>query len=131
MLINNLRGRIAVQVDGGLRTGRDVVIGALLGADEFGFATSALIAEGCIMMRKCHLNTCPVGVATQDPELRKHFNGKPEHIVNFFTFLASEVREIMAELGFKNFNDMIGQRGYLDFDEANKHWKANNLDLSI
>jgi len=130
LLINNLRGRIAVQVDGGLRTGRDVVIGALLGADEFGFATSALIAEGCIMMRKCHLNTCPVGVATQDPELRKHFNGKPEHIVNFFTFLASEVREIMAELGFKNFNDMIGQRGYLDFDEANKHWKANNLDLS-
>ena len=130
LLINDLRGRIAVQVDGGLRTGRDVVIGALLGADEFGFATSALIAEGCIMMRKCHLNTCPVGVATQDPELRKHFTGKPEHIVNFFTFLASEVREIMADLGFKNFNDMIGQRDYLDFDEANKHWKANNLDLS-
>ena len=121
LLVNDLRGRIAVQVDGGLRTGRDVVIGALLGADEFGFATSALIAEGCIMMRKCHLNTCPVGVATQDPELRKHFTGKPEHIVNFFTFLASEVREIMADLGFKNFNDMIGQRDYLDFDEANKH----------
>ena len=130
LLVNDLRGRIAVQVDGGLRTGRDVVIGAFLGADEFGFATSALIAEGCIMMRKCHLNTCPVGVATQDPELRKHFTGKPEHIVNFFTFLASEVREIMADLGFKNFNDMIGQRDYLDFDEANKHWKANNLDLS-
>ena len=130
LLVNDLRARIAVQVDGGLRTGRDVVIGALLGADEFGFATSALIAEGCIMMRKCHLNTCPVGVATQDPELRKHFTGKPEHIVNFFTFLASEVREIMADLGFKNFNDMIGQRDYLDFDEANKHWKANNLDLS-
>ena len=130
LLVNDLRGRIAVQVDGGLRTGRDVVIGALLGADEFGFATSALIAEGCIMMRKCHLNTCPVGVATQDPELRKHFTGKPRAYSKLFTFLASEVREIMADLGFKNFNDMIGQRDYLDFDEANKHWKANNLDLS-
>ena len=130
LLLNDLRGRIAVQVDGGLRTGRDVVVGALLGADEFGFATSALVAEGCIMMRKCHLNTCPVGVATQDPELRKHFSGKPEHIVNFFTFLASEVREIMADLGFKTFNDMIGRRDYLDFNEANQHWKANNLDLS-
>ena len=130
LLMNDLRGRISVQVDGGLRTGRDVVIGALLGADEFGFATSALIAEGCIMMRKCHLNTCPVGVATQDPELRKNFSGLPEHIVNFFTFLASEVREIMAELGFKNFNDIIGQRQILDLNEANNHWKANNLDLS-
>jgi glutamate synthase (NADPH/NADH) large chain len=130
LLMNDLRGRISVQVDGGLRTGRDVVIGALLGADEFGFATSALIAEGCIMMRKCHLNTCPVGVATQDPELRKNFSGLPEHIVNFFTFLASEVRELMAELGFKNFNEMIGQRQILDLNEANNHWKANNLDLS-
>ena len=130
LLMNDLRGRISVQVDGGLRTGRDIVIGALLGADEFGFATSALIAEGCIMMRKCHLNTCPVGVATQDPELRKNFSGSPEHIVNFFTFLALEVREIMSQLGFKTFNEMIGQREILDLNNANNHWKANNLDLS-
>ena len=99
LVLNDLRGRIAVQVDGGLRTGRDVVVGALLGADEFGFATAALIAAGCIMMRKCHLNTCPVGVATQDPELRKRFTGEPEHVVNFMSFLAEEVREIMAETG--------------------------------
>ena len=130
LLMNDLRGRISVQVDGGLRTGRDIVIGALLGADEFGFATSALIAEGCIMMRKCHLNTCPVGVATQDPELRKNFSGSPEHIVNFFTFMALEVREIMSQLGFKTFNEMIGQRQLLNLNNANDHWKANNLDLS-
>ena len=98
---NRLRGRIAVQVDGGIRTGRDVVIGALLGADEFGFATAPLIAAGCIMMRKCHLNTCPVGVATQDPVLRKRFIGQPEHVINYFFFVAEEVREIMAALGYR------------------------------
>jgi glutamate synthase (NADPH/NADH) large chain len=121
---NKLRSRIAVQVDGGLRTGRDVVIGALLGADEFGFATAPLVASGCIMMRKCHLNTCPVGVATQDPVLRKRFTGQPEHVINFFFFVAQEVRELMAELGFSNVNDMIGQLNVLDQDRAIKHWKA-------
>ena len=109
LVLNNLRGRIAVQVDGGMRTGRDVVVGALLGADEFGFATAPLIVEGCIMMRKCHLNTCPVGVATQDPELRKRFTGKPEHVVNYFFFVAEEIRELMARLGFRSFDEMIGQ----------------------
>jgi glutamate synthase (NADPH) large chain len=104
-----LRGRIAVQVDGGLRTGRDVVIGALLGADEFGFSTAPLIAAGCIMMRKCHLNTCPVGVATQDPVLRKRFTGQPEHVINYFFFVAEEVREIMAEMGFRTLDEMIGR----------------------
>ena len=130
LVMNALRGRIAVQVDGGLRTGRDVVIGALLGADEFGFATSALIAEGCIMMRKCHLNTCPVGVATQDPELRKRFTGEPEHVVNFFTFMAEEVREIMAELGFRTINEMIGRREALDIRAAVDHWKAHGVDVT-
>ena len=110
LVLNGLRGRIAVQVDGGLRTGRDVVIGALLGADEFGFATAPLIAAGCIMMRKCHLNTCPVGIATQDPVLRKRFTGQPEHVINFFFFVAEEVREIMAKLGFRTFSEMVGQR---------------------
>ncbi len=109
LVLNGLRGRIAVQVDGGLRTGRDVVIGALLGADEFGFSTAPLIAAGCIMMRKCHLNTCPVGIATQDPVLRKRFTGKPEHVINFFFFIAEEVRELMAKLGFRTFNEMVGQ----------------------
>ncbi len=130
LVMNALRGRIAVQVDGGLRTGRDIVIGALLGADEFGFATSALIAEGCIMMRKCHLNTCPVGVATQDPELRKRFTGEPEHVVNFFTFLAEEVREIMAELGFRTIQEMIGRREALDVRPAVDHWKAHGVDVT-
>ena len=130
LVMNALRGRIAVQVDGGVRTGRDVVIGALLGADEFGFATSALIAEGCIMMRKCHLNTCPVGVATQDPELRKRFTGEPEHVVNFFTFMAEEVREIMAELGFRTINEMIGRREALDVRPAVDHWKAHGVDVA-
>ena len=130
LVMNRLRGRIAVQVDGGLRTGRDVVIGALLGADEFGFATAALISEGCIMMRKCHLNTCPVGVATQDPELRKRFTGQPEHVVNFFTFIADEVREIMAELGFRTINEMIGRRDILETRAAVDHWKAHKIDLS-
>ena len=130
LVLNNLRSRIAVQVDGGMRTGRDVVIGALLGADEFGFATAPLIVEGCIMMRKCHLNTCPVGVATQDPELRKRFTGKPEHVVNYFFFVAEEIRELMAQLGFRNFDDMIGQSQYLNMRRAIKHWKARGLDYS-
>ncbi|MEK9751858.1 MAG: glutamate synthase-related protein, partial [Rhodospirillaceae bacterium] len=130
LVLNQLRGRIAVQVDGGLRTGRDVVIGALLGADEFGFATAALISTGCIMMRKCHLNTCPAGVATQDPELRKRFTGQPEHVINFFSFIAEEVREIMAELGFRTMNEMIGRMDRLDARDAISHWKAKGLDFS-
>ena len=130
LVLNKLRGRIAVQVDGGLRTGRDVVIGALLGADEFGFATAPLIVEGCIMMRKCHLNTCPVGVATQDPELRKRFTGKPEHVVNYFFFVAEEVRQLMAQLGFRSFNEMIGRIDRLDTRKAVEHWKAQGLDYS-
>ena len=125
-----LRGRIAVQVDGGLRTGRDVVIGALLGADEFGMATAPLIAAGCIMMRKCHLNTCPVGVATQDPVLRKRFTGQPEHVINYLFFVAEEVREIMAGLGYRSFNEMVGQMQMLDKSEAVAHWKAKGLDFS-
>jgi glutamate synthase (NADPH) large chain len=125
-----LRSRIVVQVDGGFRTGRDVVIGALLGADEFGFATAPLIAAGCIMMRKCHLNTCPVGVATQDPVLRKRFTGQPEHVINFFFFVAEEVRELMAYLGYRRFDDMIGQIQMLDQQRVIDHWKANGLDFS-
>ncbi len=130
LLKNKLRSRIAVQVDGGLRTGRDVVVGALLGADEFGFATAPLIASGCIMMRKCHLNTCPVGVATQDPVLRKRFTGQPEHVINYFFFVAEEVRELMAELGFATVDEMVGQLDVLDRDRAVDHWKANGLDFS-
>jgi glutamate synthase (NADPH/NADH) large chain len=130
LVLNNLRGRIAVQVDGGMRTGRDVVVGALLGADEFGFATAPLIVEGCIMMRKCHLNTCPVGVATQDPELRKRFTGKPEHVVNYFFFVAEEIRELMAKLGYRRFDDMIGQSQHLNMRRAIDHWKAHGLDYS-
>ncbi|HEC14975.1 MAG TPA: glutamate synthase large subunit [Sedimenticola sp.] len=130
LVLNRLRGRIAVQVDGGLRTGRDVVIGALLGADEFGFATAPLIVEGCIMMRKCHLNTCPVGVATQDPELRKRFSGKPEYLINFFFFIAEEVRQLMAKLGYRRFEEMIGQRDRLNMRKAIDHWKARGLDYS-
>ncbi len=130
LVLNHLRGRIAVQVDGGMRTGRDVVVGALLGADEFGFATAPLIAEGCIMMRKCHLNTCPVGVATQDPELRRRFRGKPEHVINYFFFVAEEVREYMARMGFRTFDEMIGRTEFLDKEEALDHWKAKGLDFS-
>jgi glutamate synthase (NADPH/NADH) large chain len=130
LVLNRLRSRIAVQVDGGLRTGRDVVIGALLGADEFGFATAPLIAAGCIMMRKCHLNTCPVGVATQDPVLRKRFVGQPEHVINFFFFVAEEVRQLMAEMGYRTFNEMIGQMQMLDNQKAVEHWKAKGLDFS-
>ena len=130
LVANRLRGRITVQVDGGIRTGRDVVIGALLGADEIGFATAPLIAAGCIMMRKCHLNTCPVGVATQDPVLRKRFTGQPEHVINYFFFVAEEVREIMAELGFRRFDEMIGQLQMLDQRAVIEHWKAKGLDFS-
>ncbi|MBK1704795.1 glutamate synthase large subunit [Halochromatium glycolicum] len=130
LVLNRLRGRIAVQVDGGMRTGRDVVIGALLGADEFGFATAPLIVEGCIMMRKCHLNTCPVGVATQDPELRKKFTGKPEHVVNYFFFVAEEIRQLMAKLGFRTMNEMIGQMDRIEMRHAIEHWKAKGLDFS-
>ncbi|TMG96312.1 MAG: glutamate synthase large subunit [Betaproteobacteria bacterium] len=130
LVLNRLRGRIAVQVDGQMKTGRDVAIGALLGADEFGFATAPLVAQGCIMMRKCHLNTCPVGIATQDPELRKKFDGSPEHIVNFFFFVAEEVREIMAKLGIRRFNDLIGRSDLLDMRDGIEHWKARGLDFS-
>jgi len=130
LVANRLRGRIAVQVDGGIRTGRDVVVGAMLGADEFGFSTAPLIAAGCIMMRKCHLNTCPVGVATQDPVLRKRFVGKPEHVVNFFFFVAEEVREWMAALGYRTFAEMIGQMQMLDKRQVIEHWKAKGLDFS-
>ena len=119
-----------MQVDGGIRTGRDVVIGALLGADEFGFSTAPLIAAGCIMMRKCHLNTCPVGVATQDPVLRAKFTGQPEHVINFFFFVAEEVREIMAAMGYRTFNEMIGQMQMLDQRKVIEHWKAKGLDFS-
>jgi glutamate synthase (NADPH) large chain len=130
LVLNGLRGRIRVQVDGQLKTGRDVVIGAMLGADEFGFATAPLVVEGCIMMRKCHLNTCPVGVATQNPELRKKFTGKPEHVVNYFFFVANEVREIMAQLGVRTFAELIGQTQYLDTKKGISHWKAKGLDFS-
>ncbi|WP_337185971.1 glutamate synthase large subunit [Phenylobacterium sp.] len=130
LLLNGLRTRIAVQVDGGLRTGRDVAIGALLGADEFGFATAPLIAAGCIMMRKCHLNTCPVGVATQDPVLRARFTGQPEHVINYFFFVAEELREIMAEMGFRTLNEMVGRVDRLDMQPAVEHWKAQGVDLS-
>ena len=130
LLLNNLRSRIAVQVDGGLRTGRDVAIGALLGADEFGFATAPLIAAGCIMMRKCHLNTCPVGVATQDPVLRKRFNGQPEHVINYFFFVAEELRLIMAEMGFRTVAEMIGRVDKINMSTVIDHWKAQGVDLS-
>jgi glutamate synthase (NADPH/NADH) large chain len=130
LVANRLRGRIAVQVDGGLRTGRDVVVGALLGADEFGFSTAPLIAAGCIMMRVCHLNTCPVGVATQDPILRARFVGQPDHIINYFFFVAEEVRELMAEMGYRTFAEMIGQMQMLDKRQVVEHWKAKGLDFS-
>jgi len=130
LVLNRLRGRIAVQVDGQMKTGRDVAVGALLGADEFGFATAPLVVTGCIMMRKCHLNTCPVGVATQDPLLRKRFSGLPEHVVNYFFFVAEEVREIMAKLGFRTLDEMIGRSDLLDMKPGIEHWKARGLDFS-
>ncbi|MBP3082907.1 glutamate synthase large subunit [Mycolicibacterium fortuitum] len=130
LLLNGLRDRIVVQVDGQLKTGRDVVIAALLGAEEFGFATAPLVVSGCIMMRVCHLDTCPVGVATQNPVLRERFNGKPEFVENFFMFIAEEVRELMAQLGFRTINEMVGQVGALDTTKAAEHWKAHKLDLT-
>jgi len=130
LLLNDLRSRIVVQVDGGLRTGRDVAIGALLGADEFGFATAPLIAAGCIMMRKCHLNTCPVGVATQDPVLRARFVGQPEHVINYFFFVAEELRAIMAELGFRTLAEMTGRVDCIDMRRVDRHWKAQGIDLT-
>ncbi|MFA7602368.1 MAG: glutamate synthase large subunit [Novosphingobium sp.] len=130
LLLNNLRSRICVQTDGGIRTGRDVAIAALLGADEFGFATAPLIAAGCIMMRKCHLNTCPVGVATQDPVLRARFTGQPEHVINYFFYVAEELREIMAEMGFRTIGEMVGRVDRLDARAAVDHWKARGIDLS-
>ena len=130
LVLNRLRSRIRVQVDGQMKTGRDVVIGALLGADEFGFATAPLVVEGCIMMRKCHLNTCPVGVATQDPVLRRRFTGQPEHVVNFFFFIAEEVRELMAQLGVRKFDELIGRSDLLDMKQGIEHWKARGLDYS-
>jgi glutamate synthase (NADPH/NADH) large chain len=130
LVLNRLRSRIRVQADGQMKTGRDVVIGAMLGADEFGFSTAPLVVEGCIMMRKCHLNTCPVGVATQDPVLRAKFAGKPEHVVNYFFFVAEEVRQIMAQLGIRTFNELIGRSDLLDKSKAISHWKAKGLDFS-
>ncbi len=130
LVLNRLRGRVTIQADGGLRTGRDVVVAALLGADEYGFSTAPLIAAGCIMMRKCHLNTCPVGVATQDPVLRKRFKGLPEHVVNYFFFVAEEVRELMAATGFRKFEEIIGRSDLLDKNRAIAHWKAKGLDFT-
>ncbi|MFN0314451.1 MAG: glutamate synthase-related protein [Burkholderiales bacterium] len=130
LVLNRLRGRIAVQVDGQLKTGRDVAIGAILGADEFGFATAPLVVTGCIMMRKCHLNTCPVGVATQDPLLRKKFRGQPEHVINYFFFVAQELREIMAQLGVRTMDELVGRTDLLDMKKGVEHWKAKGLDFS-
>ncbi|MDD4267858.1 MAG: glutamate synthase large subunit [Pirellulaceae bacterium] len=130
LVLNDLRSRVVLQTDGGLRTGRDVVIAALLGAEEFGFATAPLIALGCIMMRKCHLNTCPVGVATQDPELRKKFAGKPEHVINYFFMVAEDARQIMARLGFRTIGAMVGRVDLLEIDDSIRHWKSDGLDLA-
>ncbi len=130
LLLNDLRSRIVVQTDGQLKTGRDVVIAAMLGADEMGFSTAPLIATGCIMMRACHLNTCPVGIATQDPELRKRFKGTPEHVVNFFFFVAEEVREILASLGLRSLDEAIGRVDLLGVGAAIDHWKARGVDLT-
>jgi glutamate synthase (NADPH) large chain len=130
LVLNNLRDRIVVQADGQMKTGRDVVIAALLGAEEYGFATAALVVSGCVMMRVCHLNTCPVGVATQDPELRKKFTGKPEFVENFFRFIAEEVRDLMSELGFRTMDEMIGRVDRLDMKPALAHWKARGVDLT-
>ncbi|MFO1223871.1 MAG: glutamate synthase-related protein [Burkholderiaceae bacterium] len=130
LVLNRLRGRIRVQVDGQMKTGRDVVIGAMLGADEFGFATAPLVAEGCIMMRKCHLNTCPTGVATQDPVLRKKFAGRPEHVVNYFFFVAEEARQIMAQLGIRTVDELIGRSDLIDMRKGLAHWKAKGLDFA-
>ncbi len=131
LVMNNLRSRVVLQTDGQMKTGRDVVIAALLGAEEYGFSTAPLITLGCIMMRKCHLNTCPVGIATQDPALRRKFSGKPEHVVNYLFMVAEEAREIMAQLGFRSINEMIGRVDMLDTEDAAAHWKKSGLDLSL
>ncbi len=130
LVLNDLRSRVRLQTDGQLKTGRDVVIACLLGAEEFGFSTAPLIALGCIMMRKCHLNTCPVGVATQDPELRKKFNGLPEHVINYFFMVAEECRQLMAQLGFRTIDEMVGRCDVLEMNDAIDHWKARGLDLT-
>ena len=130
LVLNQLRDRIVVQTDGQLKTGRDVVVAALLGAEEYGFATAPLVVMGCIMMRVCHLDTCPVGIATQNPKLREQFAGKAEHVVNFFRFIAEEVRELMAELGFRTMDEMIGRSDLLDTKRAIGHYKAQGLDFS-
>ena len=130
LLLNGLRDRITVQVDGQMKTGRDVVVAALLGAEEFGFATAPLVVSGCVMMRVCHLDTCPVGVATQNPELRKRYTGKPEFVVTFFEYVAEEVRELLAELGFRSLDEAIGHAELLDTAPAVDHWKAAGLDLT-
>src|SRR6202158_2122811 len=130
LVLNNLRSRIAVETDGQLKTGRDVVVAALLGAEEFGFATAPLVATGCIMMRVCHLNTCPAGIATQDPELRKRFAGTPEHVINYFHFVAEDVRRILASLGLRTMEELVGRVDLLERSRAVEHWKANGLDLS-
>ncbi|MFT7469809.1 MAG: glutamate synthase (NADPH/NADH) large chain [Candidatus Pseudothioglobus sp.] len=131
LVMNNLRSRVYLQTDGQLKTGRDVAMAALIGAEEFGFATAPLVTMGCIMMRKCHLNTCPVGIATQDPELRKKFNGKPESVVNYFFMVAEEMRQIMAQLGFRTVDEMVGRVDVLEMNEALEHWKARGVDLSM
>src|SRR6202034_4109037 len=130
LVMNDLRSRIRVQTDGKLQTGRDVAIAALLGAEEFGFSTMPLVALGCIMMRKCHLNTCPVGIATQDPVLRAKFTGEPEHVINFFFFIAEQLRRIMAQLGFRKVDEMVGRVDMLETRTAIEHWKARGLDFS-
>ena len=129
-MLNDLRSRVRLQTDGQLKTGRDVVMACMLGAEEFGFSTAPLIALGCIMMRKCHLNTCPVGIATQDPELRKKFTGQPEHVINYFFLVAEECRRLMAELGFRSIVEMVGRCDRLEMDDAIDHWKARGLDLT-
>jgi glutamate synthase (ferredoxin) len=130
LVLNGLRSRVVLECDGQLKTGRDVAIACLLGAEEFGFSTAPLIASGCIMMRACHLNTCPVGIATQDPDLRKNFQGKPEHVINYMYFVAEELRQIMSELGFRKIDEMVGQSQKLDINKAIKHFKAEGIDLS-
>jgi glutamate synthase (ferredoxin) len=130
LVLNKLRSRIVVETDGQMKSGRDIVVAALLGAEEFGFSTAPLVSLGCIMMRVCHLNTCPAGIATQDPYLRQSFIGDPDHVVNFMTFIAQEVRELMAQLGFRNFNEMVGRTDVLEAKQAIAHWKAKNIDLT-
>ena len=130
LILNDLRSRVVLQTDGGIKTGRDVVIAALLGAEEVGFATAPLVTMGCIMMRKCHLNTCPVGVATQNPELRKKFSGQPEYVINYLFFVAEEARKLMSNLGFRNFNEMVGRSDKLMMEKAINHWKSDGIDLS-